>query len=62
MPGRAMEGSGAVVDAPGRPVRIEPILVDPPGPGEVRVRLAASGVCHSDHWAMHHGNWGAPFP
>lgn len=62
MPGRAMEGSGAVVDAPGGPVRIEPILVDPPGPGEVRVRLAASGVCHSDHWAMHHGNWGVPFP
>ena len=57
-----IEGSGAVVQAMGAPVVIEPILVQPPGPGEVRVRLAASGVCHSDHWAIRHGNWGAPFP
>ncbi len=57
-----IEGSGAVVQAMGAPVVIEPILVEPPGPGEVRVRLAASGVCHSDHWAIRHGNWGAPFP
>lgn len=57
-----IEGRGAVVGAFGAEVRLEPILVEPPGPGEVRVRLAASGVCHSDHWAIRHGNWGAPFP
>jgi len=57
-----IEGRGAVVEAAGAPIQIEPILVEPPGPGEVRVRLAASGVCHSDHWAIRHGNWGAPFP
>jgi S-(hydroxymethyl)mycothiol dehydrogenase len=59
---RTIEGEGAVVDAVGGAVRIEPILVDAPGPGEVRVRVSASGVCHSDHWAIRHGNWGAPFP
>lgn len=57
-----IEGLGAVVGAAGDPVTIEPILIEAPGPGEVRVRLAASGVCHSDHWAIRHGNWGAPFP
>jgi S-(hydroxymethyl)mycothiol dehydrogenase len=61
MPG-AIEGRGAIVADANAPIRIEPIVVDPPGPGEVRVRLAASGVCHSDHWAIRHGNWGAPFP
>ncbi len=32
----------------GSPLRIEEVEVDPPGRGEVLVRLAASGVCHSD--------------
>jgi S-(hydroxymethyl)mycothiol dehydrogenase len=59
---REIEGVGAVVSSIGDPVRLEPIRIEPPGSGEVRVRLAASGVCHSDHWAIHNGNWGAPFP
>jgi S-(hydroxymethyl)mycothiol dehydrogenase len=53
---------GAVVDAAGAEVRIEELVIDPPARGEVRVRLAASGVCHSDLWAIENGNWGAPFP
>jgi Zn-dependent alcohol dehydrogenase len=57
-----IEGVGAVVPGVGEPLRIEPIQLDPPGAAEVRVRLVASGVCHSDHWAMANGNWGAPFP
>jgi Zn-dependent alcohol dehydrogenase len=57
-----IEALGAVVEGLGDRVRVEPILVDPPGPGEVLVRLVASGVCHSDHWAIENGNWGAPFP
>jgi len=60
--GYPVEGLGAVVGGLGGPVRVEPIRVDPPGPAEVRVRLEASGVCHSDHWAVQHGNWGDPFP
>src|SRR5215203_3383291 len=38
----------AVLDRPGVATRIETLLLDPPGPGEVRVRMAAAGVCHSD--------------
>ena len=56
------ESVGAVVDAAGANVRIEELEIDPPGPGEALVRLVASGVCHSDLWAIEHGNWGAPFP
>ena len=53
---------GVVVNGPGAPARIEPIHVDDPGPGEVLVRVVANGVCHSDLWAIQHGNWGSPFP
>src|SRR4029078_3766082 len=46
----------AVIDRPGVPVRIESLALDPPGPGEVRVRMAGAGVCHS---ALHvrDGEW-----
>ena len=57
-----IDAIGAVVEEANAAVTIEPLLIDPPGPGEVLVRLAASGVCHSDLWAIENGNWGAPFP
>ena len=38
----------AVLDRPGVPTRIETLDLDPPGDGEVRVRMVAAGVCHSD--------------
>lgn len=57
-----IEAMGAVVERVGADVRVEPILVEDPGPGEVRVRVTANGICHSDHWAIRHGNWGSPFP
>jgi alcohol dehydrogenase len=31
-----------------RPIRIEEVELDPPGPGEVLVKVAVAGVCHSD--------------
>ena len=37
-----------VVREPGRPPAVERVWLDPPGPGEVLVRIAAAGVCHSD--------------
>jgi S-(hydroxymethyl)glutathione dehydrogenase/alcohol dehydrogenase len=32
----------------GAPLVVEELELDPPGPGEILVRMAASGVCHSD--------------
>jgi Zn-dependent alcohol dehydrogenase len=60
-----MEGAtrirAAVLSRLRDPVRIEELDLEPPGPGEVQVRLAASGVCHSDlHQAD--GDWDDPGP
>jgi S-(hydroxymethyl)glutathione dehydrogenase/alcohol dehydrogenase len=41
--------------------RVEELLLDPPGPGEVRVRMLASGVCHSDLHVLD-GDWERPAP
>ena len=49
--------TAAVLERPGEPLRVEDLLLDAPGPGEVRVRLLASGVCHSD-LHMVEGEWG----
>ena len=38
----------AVLHEPGAPVRVETVELDPPRAGEVLVRVAAAGVCHSD--------------
>jgi S-(hydroxymethyl)glutathione dehydrogenase / alcohol dehydrogenase len=45
----------------GSPLRIEEVEIDPPGRGEVLVRLAASGVCHSD-WHTAQGIHPSPLP
>lgn len=34
--------------AKSKPLSIEDVELDPPGPGEVLVRVAAAGLCHSD--------------
>ena len=31
-----------------RPLQVEEVELDPPGPGEVLVRVRAAGLCHSD--------------
>ncbi len=44
----SIEMRAAVLREPGTPLVVERVVLDPPGPGEVRVRVAAAGVCHSD--------------
>ena len=43
-----IEMRAAVLRDPGRPVSTETVLLAPPRRGEVLVRVAAAGVCHSD--------------
>jgi S-(hydroxymethyl)glutathione dehydrogenase/alcohol dehydrogenase len=38
----------AVLSAPGESLRLAELELPEPGPGQVRVRIAATGVCHSD--------------
>jgi S-(hydroxymethyl)glutathione dehydrogenase/alcohol dehydrogenase len=42
----------AVLEAPNAPLRIEEIPIPEPGAGEVLVRVAACGVCHTDLHVM----------
>ncbi|MET9802648.1 Zn-dependent alcohol dehydrogenase [Streptomyces sp. NPDC006368] len=51
----------AVLPAIGAPLEITGIELPEPGPGEVRVRLAAAGVCHSD-LSLSNGTMRLPVP
>jgi alcohol dehydrogenase len=44
-----------------KPLRIEEVELDPPGPGEILVRIAAAGLCHSD-LSVIEGNRPRPMP
>jgi Zn-dependent alcohol dehydrogenase len=52
---------GVVLSGPGA-VALEEIRVEPPGPGEVLVRIEATGVCHSDLHVIEEEGWGHAFP
>ncbi len=44
-----MKTRAAVIYAPKEPLRIEELELDEPRAGEVRVKIAAVGLCHSDY-------------
>ena len=50
---------GLVFHGAGQPLAVETLALDPPGPGEVAVRMLASGVCHSDLHVVD-GEWARP--
>lgn len=64
-----MESTAAVLEAPvqssdyaaSNSVTVSTIEVDDPGPAEVRVELAAAGLCHTD-LKIAHGDTGDPYP
>lgn len=51
----------AVLRDPGAAAVVEYLELAEPGPGEVRVRILASGVCHSD-LHVRDGHWPRPLP
>ncbi|MFB6980645.1 zinc-binding dehydrogenase [Streptomyces scopuliridis] len=51
----------AILSAVGAPLEITGIELPEPGPGRVRVRLAAAGVCHSD-LSLSNGTMRIPLP
>ena len=56
-----MARRGVVLAAPGE-VALEEIRVEGPGPGEVLVRILATGVCHSDLHVIQEDGWGHALP
>lgn len=57
--GVIMKSKAAILWETHTPWSVEEIELDPPGPGEVLVKLAASGLCHSDE---HLVTGDLPFP
>ncbi|MBN9629452.1 MAG: alcohol dehydrogenase catalytic domain-containing protein, partial [Actinobacteria bacterium] len=43
------------------PIEVAEVDIAEPGAGEVRVRIAAAGVCHSD-LHVKRGEWDSPAP
>ncbi len=56
-----MEAIAAITREANAPFVIEPIEVEAPRAGEVRVKIAAVGICHTD-LAFASGLMGSPFP
>ena len=51
----AVSARGVIARTAGQPGQLEPLRIDDPGPGEVLVRVLASGVCHTDlHFQQGH--------
>ncbi len=61
MPSDTIEIQAAVCREFGAPLAIETLRLDPPREGEVRVRVRASSICHSDIIYMD-GGWGGDLP
>jgi S-(hydroxymethyl)glutathione dehydrogenase/alcohol dehydrogenase len=57
-----IECEAAICTAPGQPLVVEPISVAPPGPLEVLVEIAATGICHTDLTAIEGSNASCAYP
>jgi S-(hydroxymethyl)glutathione dehydrogenase / alcohol dehydrogenase len=51
----------AIMRTPGKPLTIEDIDIAEPGAGEVKVRVTATGICHTDI-TVFHGGLPVPLP
>lgn len=56
-----MDVKAAIVDQVGEPFRVATVEVPPPGPGEVLVKIAGAGICHTDV-AVKEGHLPFPLP
>ena len=61
MPSDTIEIQAAVCREFGEPLTIETLWLDPPEGSEVRVKVLASSICHSDVIYVD-GGWGGDLP
>ena len=47
-----MKSRAAVAFAPGQPLQIVEIDVEPPRKGEVLIKISHTGVCHTDAFTL----------
>ncbi len=53
--GKVIKCKAAVAYAAGQPLSVEEIEVDPPRAGEVRVKIVACALCHTDAYTLSGG-------
>lgn len=58
----ATEGRAVILEEPGQPAVLRDVIIDPPGPNEVLIRIVASGVCHTDLTVKNLNGNGMKFP
>ncbi|HMB37641.1 MAG TPA: alcohol dehydrogenase catalytic domain-containing protein, partial [Wenzhouxiangellaceae bacterium] len=47
-----MQTRAAVALEPGKPLAIETVELQPPGPAEVLIEIKATGLCHTDAFTL----------
>lgn len=60
--GKVIKCRAAVAWGPGQKLSIEEVEVDPPKAGEVRVKILATGVCHTDAYTLSGSDGEAVWP
>ncbi|XP_009099537.3 alcohol dehydrogenase 1-like isoform X1 [Serinus canaria] len=60
--GKVIRCRAAVAWAPGKPLSIEEVEVAPPKTGEVRIKIVATGICHTDDHTLKGSLSGVEFP
>jgi S-(hydroxymethyl)glutathione dehydrogenase/alcohol dehydrogenase len=45
--GKPIEAKAAIAWDSKKPLEVTTVTVDPPGPGEVRVKIIATALCHT---------------
>ena len=50
--GKPIECKAAVAWGPKQPLSVETVVVDPPKAGEVRIKIIATALCHTDAYTL----------
>lgn len=50
--GKSIEAKAAIAWDSKKPLEVTTVTVDPPGPGEVRVKIIATALCHTDAYTL----------
>jgi len=56
------DGLAVLLNEAGTAATVEAVTLEPPGPGEVQIKLAATGVCHTDLHVKTMNGMGMAFP
>ena len=59
---QAIECQAVLLNEAGQAATVEQVVVHPPGPNEVRIKVMASGVCHTDLTVKNLNGMGMNFP